>query len=130
MDTAIRDNERMKKQVLRQILARNLQAAMDKSLGLDTQKALAKKAKMGQSHISRIINGATSPSLDTLANLSEQLGIQPWELIFDAEELKQAVIERYMSGPVSPVSDERVEQHIPPVPRHENVTNIRKRPKS
>jgi ribosome-binding protein aMBF1 (putative translation factor) len=124
MDRVIHNNGGMKKDALRQIVARNLAAAMERRPGLDTQLALAKKAKMGQSHISRILNGSTAPTIDTLATLSEVLDIQPWELLSDDDTTRQAALERMLGGPVNPVANERVRQAYGSAPK---VVHIKRR---
>jgi DNA-binding phage protein len=88
----------MEKMQLREALARNLLEIMSRTPGLETQQALAKKAKMGQSHISRILNKSTAPTTDTIAALATALRVQPWELLSDAESTRQAVLARYMGA--------------------------------
>jgi plasmid maintenance system antidote protein VapI len=98
MARSIHQNDGMKKAVLRQILARNLQAAMETSPGVDTQMTLAKRAGIGQSHISRILRGESAATIDVIAALAEALNIQPWELLANDEATRQAALEKMLGG--------------------------------
>ena len=80
---------------MRQILAKNVLRLMDET-GIDTQPALATKAKVGQSHISRIVNGRQSVGIDVVEAVSAALGCQPWELLIDNEETRRAAYERIL----------------------------------
>lgn len=91
----------MKKTQLRQIVARNLRRAMERNPSCDTQTALAKRAGIGQSHVSRILRGESAATLDLLAAMAEALNIQPWELLADEEATRQAAIEKMLGHPVS-----------------------------
>jgi transcriptional regulator with XRE-family HTH domain len=64
---------------LRRVLADNVQREM-KRLGY-TQPALAKKAGMAQSHVSRIINCHSGATIDRLVQLGQTLGVEPWKLL-------------------------------------------------
>lgn len=108
MATAILHNGPMKKALLRQILARNIERAMQVTPGVDTQMALAKRAGLGQSHISRILRGESAATIDVLTALAEALNIQPWELLADEETTRRAALEKMLGRP--PIPDQRVEQ--------------------
>lgn len=101
-DIAIRDNERMRKELLRQILAANVSRRMEETPGADTQKALAKRAGIGQSHVSRVLNGRQSVGIDIVAAVSGALGCQPWELLADDEITRRAAMERMILGTTPP----------------------------
>lgn len=107
MASAIHQNGGMKKAQLRQILARNLQMAMERTPGADTQQALAKRAGVGQSHVSRILRGESAATIDVIAAMCEALNIQPWELLSDEESTRQAAMEKMLGGrflaPVEPM---------------------------
>lgn len=114
-DKSIPDNEGMRKELLRQILASNVARRMEQTPGAETQQTLAKKAGIGQSHISRILNGAQSVGLDIVAAVSTALGCQPWELLADDEATRRAAMERMLLGPR--VTDERAAEKLPPAPK-------------
>lgn len=86
----------MRKELLRQILASNVSRRMETSPGLDTQPALAKKAGIGQSHVSRLLNAKQSVGLDVVAAVSGALGCQPWELLTNDEATRRAAMERML----------------------------------
>jgi len=91
---------------LRQILARNIADAMHRMPGLDTQLGLAAKAKIGQSHLSRILRGESAATIDRVAKIAKALGMQPWELLVDTELTRRAALERMIVGATAP--NERV----------------------
>lgn len=76
--------------------------------GLDTQPVLAKKAGVGQSHVSRILNMRQSVGLDVVAAVAGAFGCQPWELLVDSELTRREAIERMLSS--------RTEHLLPPAP--------------
>lgn len=88
----------MTKDELLQVFAKNLERAMRVSDGLDNQTALAKRSGIAQTHISRLLRARSAATLDTIAALSEALGMQPWELLVDEQATRKAIIER-MIGP-------------------------------
>lgn len=98
MASAIHQNVGMKKALLRQILAKNLQGAMEATPGVDTQITLAKRAGVGQSHVSRILRQESAATIDVIAALAEALNIQPWELLSDSEATRQAAMEKMLGG--------------------------------
>lgn len=53
---------------------------------------------MGQSHVSRILNCTTSPTIDTLANLGEVLDVHPWELLTDSNAVREDALRRILQG--------------------------------
>lgn len=122
-------NRRMGKLPIRQILARNLQAAIDKSSLVDNQRGLALRSGVSPSHLSEIMRGISSVTVDLLADLAGALGLQPWELLADSEETKRAALARMMWG--GGIPDKEVEKHLPlppkPAPAKE-VAPKRKKP--
>jgi transcriptional regulator with XRE-family HTH domain len=105
MDSILRQSKYMAK--AREILSRNLLYRMEMN-SLKTQKELADKAKIGQSHVSRIINGECSATVDRLESMAGALKCEAYELLLDDDEARRALIERLMKGPA--VSTERVEE--------------------
>jgi len=94
MDLRMQENGRMEKHLLRQILARNITQAMERKPDVSTQPALAEKAGIAQSHVSRILNCQLGAGLDKLAELSEALDCEPWELLVDEEATRERAIKR------------------------------------
>lgn len=75
--------------------------------GMDTQMAVAKKAGIGQSHLSRLLRCEASATTDLIAALSRALGVQPWELLVDTAATREAAIRRMLGGEPEPASEER-----------------------
>lgn len=96
---------------------------MERSADLKSNLALAKRAKVGNSHIGRILKEESSATVDMLDAIADALGVQPWELLIDSEAAREAAIRKIMFG--NAVSDERVEQHLPLPPSR--VVHLRKR---
>lgn len=71
---------------------------MAETPGAETQAALARKAGIGQSHVSRVLKGAQSVGLDVVAAVSTALGCQPWELLANDEATRRAAMERMILG--------------------------------
>jgi transcriptional regulator with XRE-family HTH domain len=113
-DTGIRDNLRMDKYKMRQIVGANIERAR-KAVGLETQPQLAKKAKIGQSSISRIENCESSPTVDMLVQIGNAVGLEPWELLANDEATRETIIRKMIMGPR--ISNERAAEHLPPAPR-------------
>lgn len=108
------ENGRMAKLDIRQIFARNLREAVDKSATFDNPTELAKKAGMSHSHLSEVLRGITSITIDKVNDLADALKMQPWELLADSETTRQAAMAQMLWG--SAVSNEKVEKHYPTPP--------------
>jgi transcriptional regulator with XRE-family HTH domain len=98
---AIPQNSGMENMQLRQVLAANLRRAMERP-GMDTQMAVAKKAGIGQSHLSRLLRCEASATTDLIAALARALGIQPWELLADTEATREAALRKMLGEPAEP----------------------------
>lgn len=101
--------------VLRQTLAANITAELERSRILDSANSLAKRAGISQSHLSKVLRCDAALTTDKLAAIADALGCQPWELLANTEATRKAALERMLGGPVRPVSDQRVEESFPPV---------------
>lgn len=99
---------------------------MDKSPGLDTQLALAKRTGISQAHLSDILNCATSTGVDLLAGLADAFGVQPMELLADSETARREAIARMLFR--DHVPDEKVEKHLPLPPASPEGAPRRKKP--
>jgi transcriptional regulator with XRE-family HTH domain len=87
----------MKKEALRQILADNVARRMEAAKL--NQPELARKADIGQSHVSRILSGNQSIGLDVVAAVASALGCYPFELLVDSEQIRRDAVERVLSAP-------------------------------
>lgn len=91
---AIHDNSGVNAIKLRQVLAANLRAAMQKNPAISTQPKLEAKSGVGQSTISRILKEQGAATLDVIADLAKAVGCQPWELLVDDDETREAALAR------------------------------------
>lgn len=62
-------------------LAANLQRLMDADKELSTQSAVAKRAKVDQRAIGRILNRENEPTTEKLAKLAKAFDLEPWQLL-------------------------------------------------
>jgi transcriptional regulator with XRE-family HTH domain len=114
MASAFPDNTGMKKTTSRQILADNLER-LKKERGFSSYNQIAKRAKVGQSHVSRLVLLKSAATIDMLDALADALGVQTWELLTDDEATRKAALERMILGPRLP--DDEAEKHLPPAPQ-------------
>lgn len=105
------ENGRMNKPPIKEILARNIRAAMDSSNDLKTQKALASRAGISEAHLSDVLNQLVTAGVELVGQIAEALKLQPWELLADSETARQAAWARMLWG--AGVSDKDVERHLP-----------------
>jgi plasmid maintenance system antidote protein VapI len=115
----------MKKPPSRQILATNLQRLMERSVDKQNNLALARHAKVGHTHIGRLLRMESSATTDMIDALAEAFGVQPWELLTDSESTRRAALQKMMFG--NTVSDERIEESFPEPPN--KVVAMRRRRK-
>lgn len=111
IDGRIADNGRMEKQKLRQVLARNLKDAMAEATGLNTQETLSRRAGLSQGYLSELLRGLSAATTDTIADLANALGRQPWELLVDDEETRKSALAKMILGRAGHPAD-----NIPPPP--------------
>lgn len=101
---------------LRKVLARNLAERMAAIPDCDTQAKLSKRARVGQSHVSRILRCESAATVDMLESIAAALGCMAWELLADDEGARKEALARMLLGPAA--SDLRVASVLPPSPRH------------
>lgn len=94
MITGIRNNCVVDPQQLRDILARNVQRAMD-ARGWE-QPDLERESGVGQSTISRIKLRQGAATLDVIAKLARALKMQPWELLVDDDATREDAYRRIL----------------------------------
>lgn len=124
VETGFHDNGAMKKPSSRQILAENLARAMARSVDLQNNLALAKRAKVGNSHIGRILKQESAATVDMLDAIADALGLQTWELLTNSEATREAAMKKIMFGTAVP--DEQVERHLPLPPRSKVIAMRRR----
>jgi transcriptional regulator with XRE-family HTH domain len=66
------------------IVTENLKRWMAASENLKTQEALARTAKVGQSHISRILRGEANPTVTILESIARAFKRKPIDLLSDS----------------------------------------------
>lgn len=66
---------------LRAIVGDNLERLMEKHPNLDSNPKLSERSGIGIATISRVINGQTAATLDTLGMLAKAFGLAPWQLL-------------------------------------------------
>lgn len=108
----------MPKLNIKEVFARNLSDAMDRS-GLKQQVVADRAGGMSQGHISEMLKGETDVRIGTVQNLADALGIQAWELLAESDSAKMAALAKLLWG--GRVPDATVEQHypLPPAPPKE-----------
>ena len=74
---------------------------MDAKVGMDTQMAVATKAKIAQSHLSKVLRCEASATLDLISAIAHAFGVQPWELLTDDDMTRKAALERMLFGPAT-----------------------------
>ena len=84
---------------LRKVVAHNLRRLMEATPGLDTQEAVARKAVIAQSHVSKILRCQANATLDLVAALARAFNVLPWELLANTEATRKAALERMLYGP-------------------------------
>lgn len=103
----IGQNGGMEIMALRQTLAANIRAAIGKSLELDSVNALAQKAGIAQSHLSKALRCEASLTTDLLATIADALHVQPWELLVNTEATRKAALEKMLGGATEAVERAR-----------------------
>ncbi|MGJ7497493.1 helix-turn-helix domain-containing protein [Variovorax sp. RT4R15] len=73
--------EKVADTALRAIVGDNLRRLMEKRPNLDSNPKLSVRSGIGVATISRIINGETAATLDTLGMLARAFELQPWQLM-------------------------------------------------
>ena len=66
---------------LRYVLARRVDALTSARPDLDTQTKIAKRAKIGQTTVGRILRCEQSATVDMLEKIADAIGVGAWELL-------------------------------------------------
>ncbi len=83
---------------LQQTVAENLQKLMDEHVELRTQSALARRSKVPQRTIGRIVNQEVTASLEVLESLAKPFDLQPWQLLVPGLDPKNPPVLRFASA--------------------------------
>lgn len=83
---------------LRETVAANLQRLMEDHVELRTQSALARRSKVPQRTIGRIVNKEVTASLDVLEALAKPFDLQPWQLLVPGIDPKNPPVLRFASA--------------------------------
>lgn len=83
---------------LRETVSVNLQRLMEEHVELRTQSALARRAKVPQRTIGRIVNREVTASLDVLEALAKPFDLQPWQLLIPNIDPKNPPVLRFASS--------------------------------
>ena len=89
---------------------------MQVSSHCDTQAKLSKRARVAQSHVSRILRCESAATVDMLEAIASALGCMAWELLADDEGARKEALARMLLG--TPVPDSAVSRSLPPLPKH------------
>lgn len=123
----------MEKLDIKQVLARNLRAALKAHPTINSQIELASGSGVSPASINEAFHGQTSIGIELLNDMAYALGMQAWELLAETEEVKREALARMMW--TGGVSDREVEKHLPRAPKIEpkvapkEVARKRKKPR-
>lgn len=79
----------------RQALATNLQRLMERTPDLDSGPKLAKRAKVAQATVSRVLNQKVGASVDVVDALARAFGVNPWMLMHPNMDIAEAETRLY-----------------------------------
>lgn len=85
-DTIVGMGAKLKQKPLKQILWESVLALMIQEFGQENLTRLVGKTKIGPGTATRIKNRDTSIGLDVLEKVAAGFGVQPWELLFPADD--------------------------------------------
>ncbi len=69
---------------------------MESDPALNSQPKLAAKAGLGKSTIGYVLSGANDATIATIAALARAFGCEPWELVIDDDNAREAAYRRIM----------------------------------
>lgn len=76
---------------VRKVLAENLKTLMRRTISLDTQAKVARKAGIAQTSVSNMLRPETgamaSPKLDSVEKVARAFGIAAWQLLLDSRAI-------------------------------------------
>lgn len=76
----------------------NLKARLP-GAGFESPTALARKAGVDPSYMSKLMRAQFSCTVDVLAKFAVALGCQPWELLVDSEATRKAAYKKILGEP-------------------------------
>jgi transcriptional regulator with XRE-family HTH domain len=80
------------------LVAANLQRLMAASADCRSQAALARRSKVPQRTIGRILNKEVTPSLDVLEQLAKAFDLLPWQLLVPELDPRNAPVLRFATA--------------------------------
>jgi transcriptional regulator with XRE-family HTH domain len=93
---AVRNNGRVTDAELRQALASNVRKRMQADESMNSQPKLAAKAGIGKSTVGYVLQAENDATLGTIAALARAFGCEPWELLVQDEDNREAAWRRIM----------------------------------
>jgi transcriptional regulator with XRE-family HTH domain len=90
------------------------------------QSDLARKSGVSNAHLSEVMHGQSSITIDLVADIAEALGVEPWELLLESEFAKRIALAKMVWSDTKG-TNERVEQFFPPAPKMEAAPPPRKK---
>lgn len=112
MDNFLRHHLGMQKQSLREVVAAHVKQAMADNHLIDTQQKLAKKAKIGQSHVSRLLR-AENVTLDVVEKVAHALQREPFELLLSDDHARLTIMRRVFAEHLPAPSVANPFPHLP-----------------
>ena len=85
----------MTEKELRKVVVNNIHAAMERAR-IPSVNILARRAKVGQSALSRVMRLEGCMTTDRLASVAKALGVQPWELLVDDQATREEAMKRML----------------------------------
>jgi hypothetical protein len=107
MHVRFAQNVGVQKKPIRQVVKENLEALMKAHGDGTNNSAAGRRCKTAHTNIARIRDMDVGTSVDMLQTIADGYGIQPWELLVDGKEAREAAFRKMVSwGGSSPLPDE------------------------
>lgn len=111
-DTSLTNNSCMATPPLKKRLIQIVKDNVKRRVDAVGQKPFAKRAGVGQSTVSRVLNGRQDITTGRLEMLARGAGCQPFELLIDGEEMRREIVERFLL-PIEPTPAAAAPQQVP-----------------
>lgn len=96
--TLVAQNAYVHPRTIRDTLIDNLRARLV-GAGFESPTALARKARVDPSYMSKLMRGQFSCTVDVLAKFAAALDCQPWELLVDSDATREAAYKKILREP-------------------------------